>query len=1365
MSKLTTSLHPGMWVRENVLHPRDLTVTEAAKLVGISRPGFSNFLNAKVSATPDMAARLERAFGVPARDILDLQNAFDSQVSKAGSAAASARAYVTPFLEIQANDITDWFSRTILARTRLSVLLRTLVHSTGQDLLKVDFPGNDDAERPGWDGFIDSGLGTPWIPAGASGWEFGVNTDIKGKADDDFAKSVKGITKADRQNMTFVFVTPRRWPSKAAWVRAMEAKKLWKDVRAYDASDLEQWMETSIAGQTWFANQTARPSSGVRTLEKCWVDWANVAEPPLHPSLFSTANDVWRGRLTSFLSTGGAEPLIITADSVEEAVAFLSQIFSEPGFVKYKDRVLVFDESGVLPKLAQGTTDFIAVAHTRNVEREFGPYSKSLRTIVVYPRNAANANPDIVLEPLGYEPFNKALEAMGKPRDEITKLANSSGRSLTVLRRRLATIPAIKTPMWAADHQASSSLIPLVLLGTWDTRNEADQTALSMLAHDLSFDALERCIQELLQLNDCPVWSLGNYRGVISKIDSLFAIAGTVTRSDLNNFFDIAKIVLGEDDPALDLPEKERWTAAIHGKNREFSSALREGMSETLVLLAVHGKHLFGKRLGFDGESAAANLIRQLLEPLETRKLEANDRDLPLYAEAAPKEFLNIIERDLRSDSPSTLGLLRPVESGFFASPARTGLLWALEGLAWNPVTFPRVVKILGQLSEIKIDDNWGNKPINSLGSIFRAWMPQTAADHDARLKAMQMLLEKHPAVGWEISLQQFGEYGSRIGDYAHKPKWRPDGYGFGEPFSTWEPINAFVREMVETALSMQSYTADMLCELILRLHALSIEHQESVWKIISEWQKAGASDADIARVREKIRVTVLSRRGRKKADDEWQATLTTTAKAVYASMEPADIVNKHEWLFRNDWVQQSADELEDVEHDFQAREVRIEKLRSDALTEIASNSGLPGIFDLASKGSSQRQIGWYLARGILNAEQLVSLVFQCLRLGNEDTRQSAMAAGALCALDEYQHEALFTSLRERITEPEALRMLLLSPYRRATWALIDQLPVEAQSSYWRDVVPQYVYEAPDQNNESIGRLLGAKRPRAAFAAAHVKMKEIRPELLVQMLTDIPKGGHDRDGEYQLQDYDVQRAFKLLDQNPDVSLEAKAGLEFAYVDVLARSRRGGDGHQIPNLERYVEDHPEMFVRAIVWSYKRKTLGEDPPEFRVEEGERLAMKGYRLLAALERIPGQGEAIESNREKKLTQWVARVRRLSSELDRAEIADICVGKLLAHAPVGEDGVWPNEAVRDVMEAMESEGISRGAHTGLYNARGAHWRAEGGGQERGLAAKYRRWAEALHFTHPFVSSSLLMSMVETYEHEAEQQDTEAGIQRRLRH
>jgi addiction module HigA family antidote len=1368
MAKESSPIHPGQYVRKNILNPRKITVTEAAKLIGISRPGVSNFLNGKVSATPDMAARLERAFGVSTKTILDLQSRYDADLSKVAGAAEAARAYVAPFLNVQANDLIAWFTTTIAARTKLSVLLRTLVHSTGIELKKVDFPGNDDAERPGWDGFIEADAGTPWIPAGRSGWEFGVTEAIKGKADGDFAKSVKAVKdKAERKNTTFVFVTPRRWSGKDAWVAEMKKKGVWKDVRAYDASDLEQWMAQSLAAQTWFANQTERPSEGVRSLDRCWSDWASIADPPLDASLFNTAIDAWRSRMTSFMTKPAAGPLVIAADSVEEALAFLSQILSDPEFEQYKDRVLVFDEPRVLPKLAQGTTDFIALAHTREVEKEFGPYSGKLRTIVVYPRNAMHGEPDIILEPLGYEPFNKGLEAMGKSRDDIAALSNESGRSLTILRRRLSKVPAIKTPGWAADHQTASWLVPIMLVGTWDARNEADQTVVSLIAGDgASYESVDRRVLELLRLNDSPLWSVGNYRGVISKMDTLFSIAGAITTADLDRFLKIAAMVLGEDDPSLDLPEGDRWAASMHGKKREFSSALREGISETLVLLSVHGKHLFGQRLGFDGEQAAGRLVLDLLEPVSTRKLEANDRDLPLYAEAAPEEFLSILERDLRSNKPESFGLLRPVDTGLFGSPARTGLLWALEGLAWNPKTFPRVVNILGRLSELEINDNWTNKPIESLGAIFRAWMPQTAANHETRLKAVKMLLEKYPSVGWKICLEQFGDYGTRVGGYSHKPKWRPDGYGFGEPFKTRGPINAFVLEMVEIALSRPDYTVDMVCDLIARLHALGAEFQDRVWEIVDAWRKSEADDYGIAKVREKIRVTVLSRRGKKRAEERDQASLTKKARAIYEALQPADVVNQNEWLFRQSWVEESADELAEEEIDFRAREQRIEKRRVHALTLIVEERGLDGVFALSEKGNAQRQIGAYLAGGILSDAQIQDLILQCVRAPQADAGRGGIAAGALWAMKDESRIKLFADLRDKLTSAQALRLLLLSPYRSATWGLAKQLPAEDMEAYWREVVPQFISDALAENNESVRLLLEAGRPRAAFAALHFKLEDLRPPLLVQLLSAMVKESNDKDGEYQLHDYDIQRAFQLLNRNPDVSLEEKAGLEFAYIDVLARSLRGGDGHQIPNLERYVEDHPEIFVQGVVWTYKRKDRGEDPPEFRVDKGrEHLAQRGYRLLEALERIPGQDEPTQEAQLEKLRAWVAAVRKSCAELDRANIGDVCLGKLFANAPVGADGVWPNEVVRDVMEEMQSEDASSGAHTGLYNARGVHWRGEGGRQERELADKYRGWAEALQFTHPFVSSSLLMSMVRTYEYEAKQQDTEAGIRRRLRH
>ncbi|MEA2760613.1 MAG: hypothetical protein QOH65_3369, partial [Methylobacteriaceae bacterium] len=476
--------HPGIRIRAEVI-PAGMSVTKAAQLMGVGRPALSNLLNGKASLSDDMAMRLEKTFNKPLKNLMEMQARYDADQAKQKEAPVHTKAYVPPFLGIKANQIEAWIEKNISARIRLSVFLRTLVHSTGAGLVKVDFPGNDDAERPGWDGFVEAEEATSWVPAGRSGWEFGVSENVKAKAEKDFKKSLKAIAEKERKETTFVFVTPRRWPGRDAWVKDANAQGHWKDVRAYDASNLEQWVEQSLPAQAWFAGETNIPAQDVRSLDKCWADWANVATPSLTGALFSSAIEATKRTMLSYLSNPSDRPTIIAADSTEEALAFLAQLLGERGgedLIAYRDRVLVFDTPGVLPRLAQGAQTFIPVVFTREVERELAPYAKSMHVILVYPRNATRGEPQIVLEPASYETFNKALEEMGKDRDEIARLAKESGRSLTVLRRRLATVDAVRTPHWASDHKTAMSLVPFLFVGAWHSTNDADRLGLSLLA-------------------------------------------------------------------------------------------------------------------------------------------------------------------------------------------------------------------------------------------------------------------------------------------------------------------------------------------------------------------------------------------------------------------------------------------------------------------------------------------------------------------------------------------------------------------------------------------------------------------------------------------------------------------------------------------------------------------------------------------------------------------------------------------------------------------------------------------------------------------------------------------------------------------
>ena len=88
--------HPGEILKELVIEPLGLSVTDAARHLGVSRKTLSKLLNGRGAVTPQMALRLEMTFGKPnAAHWLRLQNAYDLWQTR----QRSATIHVTPIEE------------------------------------------------------------------------------------------------------------------------------------------------------------------------------------------------------------------------------------------------------------------------------------------------------------------------------------------------------------------------------------------------------------------------------------------------------------------------------------------------------------------------------------------------------------------------------------------------------------------------------------------------------------------------------------------------------------------------------------------------------------------------------------------------------------------------------------------------------------------------------------------------------------------------------------------------------------------------------------------------------------------------------------------------------------------------------------------------------------------------------------------------------------------------------------------------------------------------------------------------------------------------------------------------------------------
>ena len=1341
--------HPGGFIRGHVI-PSGMSVSKAASKLGVSRPTLSKLLNGKSSLSHQMAVKLERAFGADHQELLDRQTKFDRVVQRKQKDIIASHIYIPKILTMKANDIHTWAQK-LEARQLLPVLLRKLIRSTGQDLSRVDFPGYDRAEQKGWDGVVESEVATPWIPRGKSCWELSTQANPNRKAKSDYEARVNSVLAKERRRISFVFVTARNWPTKNHWIQEMNPRGHWKSVHAYDASDLEQWLEESISASIWFAEQSECPTDGVETLEAMWQRWRNATDPPMSPDIFEQAIETHRSMFDSWLLSDPERPLLVTADSKDEAMAFVACLFDDRNDDRDTyDLGLIFRSDELLCKLVETQSPFIPIVCSTNVEAALAHACGRRHCIIVKPRYSLTLQPEIRINPLDDMSFERALNSMGLGRDCVIKLRRASGRSPTVLRRQLATVPAIKIPLWAEKSTTARILIPMALVGTWREESDADQKVLEKLVGK-PYKKIEKAFTKLLIIDDSPVWGVGKNRGVVSQMDAIFAISWHVTSSDIKKFLKLAKLVLSEEDPSLDLPDDQRWLAELHHKVRRHSNAIRRGISESLVILSVYCDDLFGDRIELDIKAHIERLIHDLIHPLTPAKLRSHEDEIPMYAEAAPEVFMNSIEHDLRKSQPAVCDVLMPVDESILTPCPRAGLLWGLECLAWK--NLGRVSKILAKLSGYQIDDRFANTPMNSLKSIYGAFMPQTSATEEQRIEALETLASQFPSVAWRICMHQLSA-ARRIGSYNYRPRWRADAHGHGEPRAGQEQC-AFRRKAIDMAINWPAHNAETFCDLVQFMQELKHKDQMSVLKSINSWSQ-DVDDHAKSRVRESIRMSAIIRR---RVTGILDPELRELAQNIYSKLEPKDPVLRYAKLFQNPSQQVPDDQWSgkaDRDLDPEAREEMIREQKILAIEDVLKMNGIAGLVNLASAANSSEIVNKHLELYTTNESDIIELLKQYLSLEDKvSTRDlDRCVHDFLQAIEEDLRISVISSVASLSAINRVEQVFRCAPFKKSTWQLLERQNCEIRDRYWCEVNPVLTPDAERHLTEVIDNLLDVQRPDAAFHIASLNWDRLESLHIKRILLEVATVESPSSEHYPVQWYSISRAFQVLDRRMDIGVEEMARLEFPYTRILTDSDRG-----IPCLASMVASSPEFFVELVVRAYRRKDGEEDPSGWHIDDAARrqdLASVAMLVLDTVDRMPGT-DPMGCVDVEVLDAWTSQVRKLCAICNRKDIGDQCIGQLLSRVSVMEEDTWPCLPVCRVIETFRSEHIDIGFHVGTINQRGAHWRSLGGRQEREIAARYHSFAQDIAIKFPRVSS-VVTGIGKDYEDQAKWWDRQAN-------
>jgi hypothetical protein len=260
----------------------------------------------------------------------------------------------------------------------------------------------------------------------------------------------------------------------------------------------------------------------------------------------------------------------------------------------------------------------------------------------------------------------------------------------------------------------------MLLLSQFDERRDADLQAVGALASN-GLTAVREILTRWSQEIDPPFRRVGNVWYLVSKEDAWAMLSRYVSKDDLGRFAKVAVDVLREVHPKFDLPPDQRWAASIHGKERQYSTTLLTGIADTIALLGA-----LGGTVTMQGGVAPATVAERIVSDLfdsvagDWRGGATLSHVLPLLAEGAPDTFLKVVDAQIANDEERVKTLFQDEGDAVFSSAAHTGLLWALEALAWSPEHLAYASRLLATLDRLDPGGRLMNRPRNSLRSIDR---------------------------------------------------------------------------------------------------------------------------------------------------------------------------------------------------------------------------------------------------------------------------------------------------------------------------------------------------------------------------------------------------------------------------------------------------------------------------------------------------------------------------------------------------------------------------------------------------------------------------------------------------------------------
>ena len=877
----------------------------------------------------------------------------------------------------------------------------------------------------------------------------------------------------------------------------------------------------------------------------------------------------------------------------------------------------------------------------------------------------------------------------------------------------------------------------LCLIGEFDSANSNDKKIVAELLR-CDEDSLLDVVQEInstddqvLELRD-TTWKVLDIKSTIEQLSKY------IYDNHIDDFANIYLRILGEINPALDLPIDERHMANIYKKSRAYSVTLRTGVANGMAMLA-NNQDILSKCSAIKIADTANSTVLRLLSDNENPKLWMSIADnTSLIAQASPVQFLSKLEStlEIKNNNPITIVIKESSGDSFFQSDYMAGLRWALADLSWGKRYFARASLALAKISALEIDQTENKK--RSLDIILHTilpWKPKTLASIEVQHSVVEKIVDEYRVVGRELlkgllpnmtqttmerELPEWLDITNTLQPVTQQELWKESSYYSNLYIDTAESL----QEIVDVINNVDHLTDDTLPsftnQLNKRLQNMTDKDRQVVWEVLLK------------------KINNLDRRS--KDEDERVKIL----KKIAGDIEPEDNLCKSIYLFSN-----YDHDLIDY-NDWEKGEKELEEKRRQSLLKILnSGNAIHQLNELISQAKIPYTIGSSL--GSIDYPSIENMLLP--KFLNENKAEKEFISNFIYT--RYFYYKGDVSWVDKLdfanwNNEQKILLLLALPFSQSTWDLLDtQQNKDLTKRYW-DRVDNFRRTDDKYSEAAVKNLLKAKRPIAAieYIASAIIMgdssikQQIDPELCLKALIISLNTTENISGADSLW-YAIGSVFKYLYDNIDYTITNLWEAEWAYLELFVEHDIG----QPRALIYRIANDADFFCDLI------KIYKPDPHDTKHQElDEAIQYRLFKILSLTFNdftiMPGIDQ-YGTFREDNFTAWIHKVEEICKTSGRLDIARSVIGGYLINSPEDKSGLWINKTVAEILDRNDSVSMRSGYGRGVYNSRGVHAVDETGETEASLRDKWRNRAvkvETLGFINLATS---LRELAETYERE----------------